>query len=1046
MPTSNRLQIPPPKNWQDFEALCRDLWSRIWDDPDTQQNGREGQAQHGVDVFGRPRRGKVWAAVQCKLKSELKGSRLKRAEIEAEVEKTRDFDRELASYTLATTAPRDRASQEAARDITAAQIELGSFPVTVYSWDEIQDRLSEHADLLAKHYPDFELKKAPDTAGLGEYLGALWEQLFPLSLLGIGRKGSPDDIPLSAVYTALDVTAEIRVGTAGDEAARSGAPEMGGQAGLRGDPAYLEPLRARVRREAAKAEESSKARPSEKKTYSRRWSALEAAAAVPRLVLLGPAGSGKSTFVRYLALSLAGETLRRDEANLEHLNRVASEATEKEEAGSHAWPHGPLLPIFVELRKLVRGASFPAQGKKGTARHLLEYLEEADAEARESSRELRDTLKSGGLLILDGLDETPAAEACRDRLKQIIVAFAVRYPKCRILLTCRPYAYETGSSWRLDGAGFVEASLASFDEKKARAFIAGWYQHLAARGQLDAAQADRGSDRLWRDIAASDYLTALAERPLMLTMMTDLHASSGGRLPGGRAGLYEQSVELLLDRWNELRDVRGGETVSEHLGMTPRAIRHALENLAYTVHDDRGGASGKEASEITAEEVWNALDAARPRPLENRVDERQVMDYLHQRSGILVAESPSRYRFPHRSYQEYMAACHLVRTQFPPLLHAKVKADPALWREVFLLAAAKVAETPYTAWALLEGLVLSQPEAGVKADDPRFLLALYAGLAVRETELWRDVQEQDARKLERIRLWLERSLEIEALSPVDRATGGRVLAVLGDHRPGVGVLVGGIPDVDWVEVPAGGFLMGSGSEEGWKGVTAGWYGQAQVEVELPGFRISRFPVTNAQFAAFVKDGGYLAKWRNCWTKAGWEWKGERDGPSGDAAADSLLSNHPRVAVSWYEAVAFSRWLGEKLGHEVRLPTEAEWEKAARGTDGRIYPWGDDIEKERCNALETGIGRPSAVGSFPSGASPYGVLDLSGNVWDWCSTQWRESYEKPANEGPEGEGSRVLRGGSFDISLDVARCAFRLSARPGVADGYFGFRVSAPIRS
>ena len=1047
MPTSNRLQIPPPQNWQDFEALCCDLWSRIWDDPDTQQNGREGQAQHGVDVIGRPRRGKKWAAVQCKLKSELKGSRLEEAEIVAEVAKTAGFDRELASYTVATTAPRDRAAQEAAREITAAQIEQGSFPVTIYSWDEIQDRLSEHPDLLAKHYPEIDFKQVPDTAGWGEYLRALWEQLLPLSLLGIGRKGSPEDVPLSAVYTALDVTAEIRVKT-GDGDSEPDVPEMLERGGLGGDTAYLEQLRARVRREAARAAAvaAAQGRQPHKQHYSRRWSALEASAAAPRLVLLGPAGSGKSTFARYLALSLVGEALRRGEANLESLNRAATEATEEAEPSvaedPPAWPHGALLPVFVELRKLVRSAKFPAAGKPGKARHLLAYLEEAYAEVRASDHTLGDTLESGGLLILDGLDETPAAEACRDRLKQIIKAFTRRYPRCRVLLTCRPYAYEPGSSWRLDGEGFVEASLAPFEADQARAFVSAWYRHLAGRGQLDVAQAERSSERLWRDVTASKYLGALAERPLMLTMMTDLHASSGGRLPGGRAGLYEQSVELLLDRWNELRDVRGGETVADHLGMTPKDIRHALEGLAYAVHRDRGSASGDEPSEITAHEVWTALDEARPRPLQTRVDERQVMDYLHQRSGILVAESPTLYRFPHRSYQEYLAACYLARTSFPDVLHARVEADPTLWREVFLLAAAKVAETPYAAWALLERLVLGKPPAGVEAADPRFLQALYAGLAVQETELWRNVQKQDARKQERIHSWLEKSLEIEALSPVDRAAGGRVLAVLGDRRRGVGLRADGAPDIDWVEIPGGKFLMGGGAEEtSWP---PGWYGLKQIEVELPAFRISRFPLTNGQFAAFVKDGGYSNRWKSCWTEAGWKWKGEGDRARGDVAADDLLSNHPRVHVSWYEAMAFCRWLSEKLGHEARLPTEAEWEKAARGTEGRLYPWGENSAAERCNVFETGLGRTSAVGSFPSGASPYGVLDSAGNVWEWCSTQWRQTYDESANEDLEGEASRVLRGGAFDNALVLARCAFRLYGRPGDALRLSGFRVSAPI--
>ena len=155
MPTLNRSQIPPPKNWQDFESLCRDLWSRLWDDNQAQQNGRDGQSQHGVDVFGRPGRGKEWAGLQCKLKDGLKGSRLERTEMETEIEKARDFKPALTSLTFATTGPRDAVVQADAREITSAQLRNGSFSVEVYSWDDIVEQLADYPDLVAKHYPEF---------------------------------------------------------------------------------------------------------------------------------------------------------------------------------------------------------------------------------------------------------------------------------------------------------------------------------------------------------------------------------------------------------------------------------------------------------------------------------------------------------------------------------------------------------------------------------------------------------------------------------------------------------------------------------------------------------------------------------------------------------------------------------------------------------------------------------------------------------------------------------------------------------------------------
>jgi formylglycine-generating enzyme required for sulfatase activity len=179
-----------------------------------------------------------------------------------------------------------------------------------------------------------------------------------------------------------------------------------------------------------------------------------------------------------------------------------------------------------------------------------------------------------------------------------------------------------------------------------------------------------------------------------------------------------------------------------------------------------------------------------------------------------------------------------------------------------------------------------------------------------------------------------------------------------------------------------------------------------------------------------------------------------------------LPNHPAVYVSWYEAVAFCRWLAEVMraageglqvlrggrletlnrGFEklsVRLPTEAEWEKAARGTDGRIFPWGNEADPERANYGDTGLGASSAAGCFPAGASPYGALDLSGNVLEWCQTVWTDDYNeysRKAIQNTEAPGSRVLRGGAFASYQWFVRCASRPGRDPDRWYSNVGFRL------
>jgi formylglycine-generating enzyme required for sulfatase activity len=259
------------------------------------------------------------------------------------------------------------------------------------------------------------------------------------------------------------------------------------------------------------------------------------------------------------------------------------------------------------------------------------------------------------------------------------------------------------------------------------------------------------------------------------------------------------------------------------------------------------------------------------------------------------------------------------------------------------------------------------------------------------------------------------------------------LAVLGDPRPGVGLRPDGLPDIAWCEVPAGSFLMGDEREPN--------------ETISQPYRISRYPVTNAQFGAFVAAGGYTEQryWREAREAGVWQ-DGEVEGRWDDQPREAPydygepfnLRNHPVVGVTWYEALAFCRWLTEQLrevgdldtGTEIALPNEPQWEKAARGADGRTYPWGEEADPDRANYGDTGIGTTSAVGCFPDGTSPYGVEDLSGNVWEWV-----------------GDG-RVLRGGAFNNHGSLVRCASRYDWHtPYYRSRHFGFRVVAsPVRS
>lgn len=240
---------------------------------------------------------------------------------------------------------------------------------------------------------------------------------------------------------------------------------------------------------------------------------------------------------------------------------------------------------------------------------------------------------------------------------------------------------------------------------------------------------------------------------------------------------------------------------------------------------------------------------------------------------------------------------------------------------------------------------------------------------------------------------------------------------------------------DWamlVYVPAGEFVMGS--EDGWSEE------RPVHSVNLDAFWIYQTKVTNAMYAAFLNAEGNQTEWGVAWLDAG-----DADVQIyHDSAAwqvNSGYEEHPAVEVSWYSAAAYCQWAG------VRLPTEAEWEKAARGTEGDIYPWGDSWNSGNANASGAGDGYSgtSPVGSFPGGASPYGALDMAGNVWEWVADWYGRSYYRSSpNEnptGPESSRFRILRGGSWHVNSNSLRSANRHIHEPDSSHDVIGFRCA-----
>jgi formylglycine-generating enzyme required for sulfatase activity len=253
-----------------------------------------------------------------------------------------------------------------------------------------------------------------------------------------------------------------------------------------------------------------------------------------------------------------------------------------------------------------------------------------------------------------------------------------------------------------------------------------------------------------------------------------------------------------------------------------------------------------------------------------------------------------------------------------------------------------------------------------------------------------------------------------------------------------------------VRISAGKFLMGSTPEQvqrviadapksdkdSWKKWTA--WEQPQHEVELSEYSIGKYPVTNREYQAYVQATK---------TNPPKGWDGENYPPE--------KGDHPVVYVSWDDARNYCEWLSGKTNKAYRLPTEAEWEKAARWKvspdeaegEALVYPWGNEFDKERCNVDESGIGDTTPVDRYENGVSPYGVYDMVGNVWEWCQDWFDEDeYKKRSGQevkdppGPEKGSARVLRGGSFYNYRRNSRCANRSRDIPNGSSRFGGFRV------
>ncbi|MEI7772463.1 MAG: SUMF1/EgtB/PvdO family nonheme iron enzyme, partial [Chloroflexales bacterium] len=655
------------------------------------------------------------------------------------------------------------------------------------------------------------------------------------------------------------------------------------------------------------------------------------------------------------------------------------------------------------------------------------------------------------LLLLDGLDEV---REDRPGIIRCLEAFVHEWDAQgnRFIATSRSVGYDDAP---LDTRLFTSVVIQPLSDQQIQTFIDRWshaYESLAEpvwpeSGDLyhdlvrDASATElairvaQHARSLAAAVFADANVAALARNPLLLTILALIH-NQGACLPDRRVDLYRLCVEALAETWNRARSL-SGRPVDLYLGnerLDERFVVNLLGPVALWIHGDQpGGLVDQDDLESRIAATLAQTDGL-PRGRARRLAQ-DFIELMRRDTGLLQERGYRRFGFLHLTFEEYLAARGLIESvtvDDPDNLFHRYSGS-ARWREVLRLAIA----------------------AAPQREAQRLLLHLLAAPAPRDRA---------------VVLAGECLLDIGRNGATQRAWGAVVEALLAliansaaslDSRIATGTILGRLGDPRRLDMSSG---EASGADQSasayWCPITPGpfWCGDegparraragSLRHVELGhSLKIARFPVTNAEFRDFIAAGGYTEhRW---WSEAGWLAPPPAHQPAYWEATEYRAPAQPVVGVSWYEASAYCVWLSA-VGHQagwlsadewLRLPTAIEWERAARHTDRRRYPWGDQPPTDaRAAFAALGMAAPAPVGAFPGGTAVCGAQDLSGNVWEWTASLAESSESaEPCEDVNPGE-TPVIKGGAFDSKAEELRCGASSWLRPGQRVAHLGFRI------
>jgi len=818
-----------------------------------------------------------------------------------------------------------------------------------------------------------------------EYLNWMQESYGTITLRGIERGGSQVvTLPLESVYVPLQAEREI-----------SYEDEM--RADLTGKPE-----RRRLEQQAKQREEVR---------------LDEVLKLGNRIIITGGPGSGKTTVLQYIAWSLAAA-----------LQGKINLSSQKLGLGEQI-----PLPVYVplslyaaHLRKLPPSA--PAE-QKSLAYYISEYLVQRQTNLSLPPEFLAHLLRNETciLLLLDGLDEVPNEEE-RARVRQAIEDLISGRENLRVVVTSRTAAYRGQA---VLGRGFQHIRVLPLKSEHIEALVRRAYSAIhpqspqKAKTQADSLLAEIEKLENERRSRLGEDVEPFVNSPLMVRMLLIVHVNDR-HLPDQRADLYKKAVDAML-RPDYIEDRDVVKELESRISGSLAMNRDMLQLLAFRMHS-QGEKQGREVDEETIRKILGAEETYAP-----YVDE--LLAQTCER-GTLLEERGGLYRFMHLSFQEFLTGRYLAQVLHDPdRIASFLESGAALdswWREPVLLMFGYLdVDSPNQlpkVMARLAGIDEQAPTRTPPPFDVQLACAELAAAALLECKnQYAGLGERLSKRLQA----LHQESRRQTWKPVLLASAMDALDRLGYQ-----------PDDLFTFVP--------------------------IERNGISFYIAKYPVTNLQYERFLRRENFEDE--SLWTGFPRFSEPDENGHIREIGElenkDNLVENgvlYPRywrnarfgaqrrtapvVGISWYEANAYCKWLlrnwdsleegrqGLPKPHIIRLPTEAEWVQAAGGEQDGRYAWGV-LQNEKdivrfANTDESGIGRTTPVWMYPQGASPLGVLDMSGNVWEWM-----------ANFRDKDHRFLAVRGGSWGNYRDFARVSIRFFDHPDSWSNLIGFRVAA----